>query len=34
MAQQLGDTVPDLSALAMEGSIQFHRWLGDSWGVL
>lgn len=33
MAQQLGDTASDLSVLAVEGSIQFDQWLGDSGGV-
>jgi alkyl hydroperoxide reductase subunit AhpC len=34
MALQLGDTVPDFEAQTTEGRIQFHGWLGDSWGVL
>jgi alkyl hydroperoxide reductase subunit AhpC len=34
MALQLGDTAPDFEAQSTEGSIRFHEWLGDSWGVL
>jgi alkyl hydroperoxide reductase subunit AhpC len=34
MALQLGDTAPDFEAETTEGSISFHEWLGDSWGVL
>ena len=34
MAIRLGDTAPDFSAETTEGDIQFHEWLGDSWGVL
>ena len=34
MSLRLGDTVPDLTARASEGEIRFHKWLGDSWGVL
>jgi len=34
MALQLGDTAPDFQAETTEGQIQFHEWLGDSWGVL
>lgn len=31
---RLGDTAPDFKAETSMGSIQFHEWLGDSWGVL
>jgi alkyl hydroperoxide reductase subunit AhpC len=31
---RLGDTAPDFNALTTHGSIQFHRWIGDSWTVL
>ncbi|UZO82040.1 peroxiredoxin [Aquimarina sp. ERC-38] len=31
---RLGDTAPDFNAETTEGTIQFHDWLGDSWGVL
>lgn len=34
MALRLGDTAPDFSAETTEGAINFHEWLGDSWGVL
>ena len=34
MALQLGDTAPDFTAETTEGTISFHQWLGDSWGVL
>ncbi len=34
MAIRLGDTAPDFKADTTEGSIQFHDWIGDGWGVL
>ncbi len=34
MTLQLGDTAPDFTADTTEGTIHFHEWLGDSWGVL
>src|ERR1700745_2549791 len=34
MALRLGDTAPDFAANTTEGPIDFHKWLGDSWGVL
>lgn len=34
MAIRLGDTAPDFSADTTEGKIEFHKWLGDGWGVL
>src|SRR5664279_4889136 len=34
MTIQLGETAPDFEAETTEGTIQFHEWLGDSWGVL
>ncbi|MDQ3738276.1 MAG: peroxiredoxin [Actinomycetota bacterium] len=34
MAVRLGDTAPDFTAETTEGSVNFHDWLGDSWGVL
>jgi thioredoxin-dependent peroxiredoxin len=34
MGIRLGDTAPDFTAETTEGTINFHEWLGDSWGVL
>jgi alkyl hydroperoxide reductase subunit AhpC len=34
MAIRLGDVAPDFEAETSEGKIQFHNWLGESWGVL
>ena len=34
MSLHLGDDSPDFSADTTEGKINFHDWLGDSWGVL
>ena len=34
MSLQLGDTVPDFTQESTEGTIQFHQWLGNGWGVL
>ena len=34
MAIRLGDTAPDFTAQTTEGELEFHKWLGDSWGVL
>jgi alkyl hydroperoxide reductase subunit AhpC len=34
MALRIGDTAPDFTAESTEGTIEFHKWLGDSWGVL
>ena len=34
MALRLGDTAPDFSAETTHGKINFHDWLGDSWGLL
>ncbi|MDX1906366.1 MAG: peroxiredoxin [Bacteroidia bacterium] len=31
---RLGDVAPDFTAESTEGTIHFHEWLGDSWGVL
>ncbi|CAI2719122.1 peroxiredoxin [Nitrospina watsonii] len=33
MAIRLGDTAPDFSAETTEGKVNFHEWLGDSWGI-
>jgi alkyl hydroperoxide reductase subunit AhpC len=34
MTLQIGDTAPNFEADTTAGRIQFHEWLGDSWGVL
>ncbi|OJT99089.1 MAG: peroxidase [Alphaproteobacteria bacterium 65-7] len=34
MALQLGQIAPDFTQDSTQGSISFHKWLGDSWGVL
>lgn len=34
MSLRLGDTAPDFVQESSEGIINFHQWLGDSWGVL
>ena len=34
MALRLGDIAPDFSAVTTHGNIDFHEWLGDSWGIL
>jgi alkyl hydroperoxide reductase subunit AhpC len=34
MSLRLGDIAPDFKADTTEGAIQFHQWLGNSWGVL
>lgn len=34
MALRLGDTAPDFTAETTEGTIQFHEWLGNSWGMI
>jgi alkyl hydroperoxide reductase subunit AhpC len=34
MTIRLGDTAPDFTADTTQGTIIFHEWLGDSWGVL
>lgn len=34
MAIRLGDDAPDFTAETTEGTVNFHQWLGDSWGVL
>jgi len=33
-ALRLGDEAPNFTAQTTEGEINFHDWLGDSWGVL
>ena len=34
MSLRIGDPAPDFSADTTQGTISFHEWLGDSWGVL
>jgi thioredoxin-dependent peroxiredoxin len=34
MALRIGDVAPDFEADTTQGKISFHKWLGDSWGVL
>jgi thioredoxin-dependent peroxiredoxin len=34
MALRLGDIVPDFTTETTEGTVSFHEWLGNSWGVL
>lgn len=34
MSLRLGDLAPDFTAPTTQGTITFHEWLGDSWGVL
>jgi thioredoxin-dependent peroxiredoxin len=34
MALRLGDLAPNFTASTTEGTIDFHQWLGNSWGVL
>jgi alkyl hydroperoxide reductase subunit AhpC len=31
---RLGDVAPNFTAQSTEGTIDFHKWLGDGWGVL
>jgi len=31
---RLGDEAPNFTAQSSEGEINFHNWLGDSWGIL
>ena len=31
---RLGDVAPNFTAKSTEGEINFHEWLGDSWGIL
>ncbi len=34
MALRLGDEAPNFTQESTEGEINFHEWLGDSWGIL
>jgi thioredoxin-dependent peroxiredoxin len=34
MTVRINDTAPDFEAATTHGTIRFHEWLGDGWGVL
>lgn len=34
MTLRLGDLAPDFTTATTHGSLSFHDWLGDSWGIL
>jgi len=34
MSLRLGDLAPDFTAETTQGKINFHEWLGNSWGIL
>jgi alkyl hydroperoxide reductase subunit AhpC len=34
MAIRLGDEAPNFTADTTEGTVNFHEWLGDGWGIL
>ncbi len=34
MALRIGDIAPDFTQESTEGTISFHKWLGNSWGIL
>ncbi|MCF0075048.1 peroxiredoxin [Dyadobacter sp. CY261] len=34
MSLRLGDIAPDFEANTTQGTLKFHEWLGDSWGLL
>ncbi|MCH7515359.1 MAG: redoxin domain-containing protein, partial [Bacteroidetes bacterium] len=34
MSLRINDEAPDFTAQTTHGEINFHEWLGDSWGVL
>jgi alkyl hydroperoxide reductase subunit AhpC len=34
MSLRLGDIAPDFTAETTQGTVHFHEWLGDSWGML
>ena len=34
MALRLGDEAPNFTAETTQGTVNFHEWLGDGWGIL
>jgi alkyl hydroperoxide reductase subunit AhpC len=34
MSLRIGDIAPDFQAKTTQGTLHFHEWLGDSWGIL
>lgn len=34
MSLRIGDIAPDFEVPTTQGTIRFHEWLGDSWGIL
>jgi alkyl hydroperoxide reductase subunit AhpC len=34
MTLRIGDTAPDFTAETTEGTVNFHEWIGDGWGIL
>ena len=34
MSLSLGEIAPDFTQDSSTGQVSFHKWLGDSWGVL
>jgi thioredoxin-dependent peroxiredoxin len=34
MTLRIGDVAPDFTADTTQGSVQFHQWLGGSWGIV
>jgi alkyl hydroperoxide reductase subunit AhpC len=34
MSLRIGDDAPNFTAQTTEGEIDFHNWLGDSWGII
>ena len=34
MALRINDTAPDFTAESTQGTIHFHEWIGDGWGLL